>query len=97
MLANKQTVKELVYSMADMTGTDLDRRYWCDKAKDKTRRNLCFKFTDTNEADTVAAKLQAELTRQGYDNVVKRTSVANTYTGLYYSTGAEYIRVQALM
>jgi hypothetical protein len=94
MLANKNTVAAIVKTLANMQGTVIERRYWSDKAKDATKRNLAFKFYDKAEADVVANKLQAALQAQGFTNTVKRTtSEANVYV---YKSGAEYVRVQTL-
>jgi hypothetical protein len=94
MLANKNTVATIVKTLANMRGSAIERRYWSDKAKDETKRNLTFKFYDKAEANTVAVKLQAALQSQGFKNKVKRTSVeGNVYTRNY---GAEYVRVQTL-
>ena len=94
MLADKNTVVNIVKTLANMRGTVANRRIWMDKAKDAAKRNMGFKFNSKEEADAVAAALQAALQAQGYANTVKRTtSEANVYV---YGSGGEYVRVQTL-
>lgn len=91
MLANRQTVKSIVATLANMQCM----RTWCDKTKvNAAHRLLSFRFFDATEADTVAQKLQAELTAQGYTNTVKRTSVESNF--MTKTEGGEYIRVRVL-
>ena len=94
MLANVQTVKQIVKSAADMKGDGYNRRIWQDKNKrDKTLRNVAFRFFNSDEADKVAELLTVALFAAGYTNVVKRTSRASNY---YERTlGGEYVRVIA--
>lgn len=95
MLASKQFVKDFVYSAADMKGSELYRRYWCDKAKDAGKRNLTFRFWSKQTADDVAQKLELALFVAGYKNKVKRTRVERNFTS--YSEGGEYVRVQVVL
>lgn len=95
MLANKQTVKSIVATLANMQGSRWGRRTWCDKTKiDAAQRLLVFRFFSATEADTVAQKLQAALTAQGYTNTVKRTSVESNF--MTKTEGGEYVRVRVL-
>jgi hypothetical protein len=92
MQASKQTVVAIVKSLSDMRGAVHERRYWCDKVKEQTERSLSFRFYSAEEADKVAAGLTAQLAKQGFDNEIKRTSVAFRL----YRGGGEYVRVRAL-
>ena len=91
MLADKNTVKNFVYGIADMRGSAWERRYWNDKNKHQTKRYLVFKFADAAQADNVAAALSAELNRLGYDSNVRRTSTSGD--SMYCVYPAEYVRV----
>ncbi len=94
MLANVQTVKQFVKSVADMKGQSYYRRIWQDKNKrDDTLRNVTFRFADAAEADVVAAKLTVMLFTSGYTNKVKRTTAESNWQTR--SSGGEYVRVIA--
>lgn len=96
MLANRQTVKSIVATLANMQCNSWHRRRtWCNKTNvNAAQRLLSFRFVDATEADTVAQKLQAALTAQGYTNTVKRTSVESNF--MTKTEGGEYIRVRVL-
>ena len=94
MLANVQTVKQFVRSVADMSSNGWQRRIWQDKNKrDNTLRNVGFRFFDSAEADKVAEQLRVILFTAGYTNVVKRTSVDSDW--MTRTEGGEYVRVIA--
>ncbi len=94
MLANVKTVKQFVKSVADMSSNGWQRRIWQDKNKrDKTLRNVAFRFFDDAEADKVAEQLTVMLFAAGYTNVVKRTSVDSDW--MTRTEGGEYVRVIA--
>ena len=89
-IASKTTVRNIVASLMDTSKA----RRWLDKcAKGPEYRKLAIRFDTrrTEEADIVAAQLQARLREQGYSNEVKRTSVASCYATR--TEGGEYIRV----
>ncbi len=94
MLANVKTVRGIVQTLCNLEGSGLYRRQWADKAVGATKRNMAFRFWDETEADTVAKRLQAQLTAQGYTNTVKRTDVDSDY--MTRTEGGHYVRVQAL-
>jgi hypothetical protein len=93
MLANKDTVVNIVKALSDMRGSAYFRRIWNDKNRTGTARYLTFKFWDAAEADRVADKLQKELAAEGYTNLVKRTSVEFWS----YAGGGEYVRVKSAL
>lgn len=95
MFANRKTVQGIVKQLADLTGSSLYRRSWCDMCKtDSTMRHLTFRFWSSAEADAVAQALQLQLAQQGYTNKVRRTSVDSDWAT--HSSGGEYVRVKAL-
>jgi len=94
MLANVQTVKQFVKSVADMSSNGWERRIWQDRNKrDVTLRNVAFRFWDSAEADKAAEQLRVMLFAAGYTNVVKRTSKSSNY--YERTSGGEYVRVIA--
>jgi len=96
MLANKQFVKNTMYSMnpAHFKSSSWERLYWCDKAVDSTRRNLAFKFGSTEQAEVAAQMLRGVLETNGYENTVRVTQVGrDTPRGW---RGGNYVRVQVL-
>lgn len=94
MLATKKTVRAIVQTLANLEGGALYRRQWADRAKDRTKVNMAFRFWDPQEADEVARRLQLTLKQQGYTNKVRRTSVDRSWETR--AEGGEYVRVQAV-
>lgn len=96
MLANKKFVKDTMYGMVPehFKKAGMDRLYWCDAAKDTTRRNLAFKFYTAQEAAVAAEVLRGVLTVNGYTNTVKVTHVDGDSTRRLW--GGDYVRVQVL-
>lgn len=96
MLANKQTIKQLMNSIVDMKGSALYRRVWADRSRgsNTTMVNMCFRFTNRIEADAAAQLLSEQLAQQGYTNCVKRTSTQSQHT-FGVTWGGEYVRLTA--
>ena len=94
MLATKKQIREIVQTLTDLQGDGLYRRQWADRAKDRTKVNLAFRFWDAAEADRVWRTLHVKLRGLGYTNVVKRTTVESAWET--HTQGGEYVRVQAL-
>lgn len=97
MLTTTDTVKKIVYGLANMKGDRTYRRYWCDKTLDKTsnERLLAFRFVSASEADAVVAALTKTLKTCGFTNVVKRTRVVHDWS--VWQEGGEYVRVKAVL
>lgn len=97
MLANKKFVKDTMYNMvpAHFKNPGMGRRYWCDAAKDTTRRNLAFKFYTAKEAAVAAEVLRGVLTVNGYTNTVKVTHTEPDIRNRMID-GGDYVRVQVL-
>lgn len=94
MLANVNTVKQFVKSVANMQAQSYYRRIWQDKNKrDNTLRNVAFRFGDATEANKVAEQLTIMLFAAGYTNKVKRTSSESNWATR--TSGGEYVRVIA--
>ena len=94
MLATKKQIREIVKTLADLQGGGLYRRQWADRAKDRTRVNMAFRFWDADEADRVWRTLYVKLRGMGYTNKVHRTTVHSSWEA--QTEGGEYVRVQAL-
>ena len=95
MLANRKAVRAIVQKLANLEGSGIYRRQWCDKTKvSSEQRLMTFRFWDPQEADEVAKRLQFTLKQQGYTNEVKRTSVDSSWET--QTEGGEYVRVQAV-
>ena len=97
MLANKAIVKQFVKSVTDMRSDGWNRRFWADKnKKDKTLRNLAFRFFNGAEAAKVAEELSVLLFTAGYTNKVKLTSTYERRRDMFdRSVDSYYVRVIA--
>lgn len=96
MQATTKQVKALVETLADLGSDAYNRRYWCDKTKNKAsaKRYMAFRFWDSDEADKVADRLQITLTALGYTNTVRRSTVHCDWATR--TAGGQYVRVVAV-
>ena len=97
MLATTTQVRNMVKSMADMSGNGWERRTWCDKRKAKSaaanERHVTFKFYNSREADFVADELREIFALTGIKAKVTRTTTHDDY--MARRSGAEYVRTVA--
>ena len=95
MLATKKFVKDTVYGMVGAENfRGMERRYWCERAADETKRNLAFKLGTPEEAEVAAEVLRAVLTKNGYTNTVRVTHTDSD--PIYRRWGGDYVRVQVM-